>query len=106
MQLLSASWSGDCKVQEIWDSTCVISVLIGVSRTTLEKKNIVAISGPVYFETEINMEALPKVIIAPRYGKCSYGSHVLDQMVGYDTSIVAGNPLHCDTLSIVTLNWE
>ena len=25
MQLLSASWCGDCKVQEIWDSTCVIS---------------------------------------------------------------------------------
>ena len=27
MQLLSASWSGDSKVQEIWDSTCVISEL-------------------------------------------------------------------------------
>ena len=29
MQLLSASWSGDCKVQEIWDSTCVISARAG-----------------------------------------------------------------------------
>ena len=28
VQLLSASWCGDCKVQEIWDSTCVISGII------------------------------------------------------------------------------
>ena len=68
MQLLSASSCGDCKVQEIWDSTCVISeprqehlLYLGHKRETqqMQKKiMILMIFAVVEKKFQINMLAL------------------------------------------------